>query len=103
MDQAQRAAPVDPRDVVHVTELGVDADQEALGVADAVEIRWRGITMILAETTDGVLVYGHSVVRAGTSGHHAIGRANAWHRLLTSLRNMRQRRFDRHLTSHAKG
>jgi len=94
---------IDPRDVVHVTELGVDADHEALGVVDAVEIRWRGITMILAETGDGVLVYGHSIVQSGTDGHRAIGRANAWHRLLTSLRTIRQRRFERHLTSHAKG
>lgn len=103
MDQAPPRAPIDPRDVVHVTELGVDADHEALGVADAVEIRWRGITMMLAETGDGLFVYGHSIVQNGTDGHRAIGRANAWLRLLMSLRNIRQRRFDRHLTSHAKG
>lgn len=70
---------------VNVVELGIDADQQKAGIAEAVEITWRGFTIIVAETDGGLYCYGTSSHRIDRPPAPFFARAACWQRLLSSL------------------
>src|SRR5262245_43087949 len=80
--------PVPPPDEnTYVTELGIDAEEEALGAISGRVIRWHLTTIYLLRTNDGLSVWGAYVHRDSD-----IARAIARRKSLDNIRLLRSRR-----------
>lgn len=44
-------------DTIRVVELGVDADEEVMGIAEITAIRLHILTIVVVRTTDGFMAY----------------------------------------------
>lgn len=82
-----------PEKLCEVTELGIDADQAASGIVDAIEVRWGRMTLVLAETDDGCMLFGSSTVAPWVVPNPYRARATCWERLLGSLPKVRAAMF----------
>lgn len=87
---------------VQISVLDIDEHQQSAAIEDAIEIKWRGLTIVMAETCDGRFVYGAAAQRSGTEGSPTLARGTCWTRLLHSLASIRMKWAERSLTQPVK-
>ena len=80
---------------VHVVELGIDADEQELGITAMIAVSWEQMTIVALKTDCGLRVCGSASPREGQRNHADLTRGFARTRAKATLANVRIARRER--------
>jgi hypothetical protein len=80
---------------VEVVELGVDADEQELGITSMIAVSWEQMTIVALKTSCGLRVCGSASPREGQRNHADLTRGFARARAKATLANVRLARRER--------